>query len=240
MNASARRRLVAWLRAPLDDTAAALEALVGGARPRIGLALLAAAVTAAWFVYVPIHELLHVAGCLATGGRVTELELDPVYGAALLARWLPFVVPGGDHAGRLSGFDTGGSDAVYLATDAAPYLLSVWPGVALLRLCARRPRPLVLGAATVLALAPFYNAAGDYYEMGSILAGRIAGGSARFAALRSDDLPRLLGALVSEPASLGLASPGAVAAGAGLVALGLALSLLLAFLTYAAGRALSR
>ena len=232
--------MAAWLRAPLDDTAAALEALAGGARPRTGLALLALALTASWFAYVPIHELLHVAGCLASGGAVTELRLDPVYGAALLARWLPFVVPGDGYAGRLSGFDTGGSDAVYLATDAAPYLLSVWPGVALLRLCARRPRPLVLGPAAVLALAPFYNAAGDYYEMGSILAGLAAGGSGRFAALRSDDLPRLVQALVSEPASLGLSTPGAVAAGAGLVALGALASLLLAFLTYAAGRALSR
>lgn len=235
-------RAVLWIRRPLDDTRAALEALAALPHPTRALCWMAAGLVATWFVYVPVHELLHVAGCLATGGRVSELQLDPIYGAALLARLLPFVVPGGEYAGRLSGFDTGGSDLVYLATDFAPYLLSIGVGVPLLRRCARRAHPALLGAAVVLALAPFYNAAGDYYEMGSILVTRAAAlgsGAPLCASLRSDDLFGLLGQLAADPTALGLSRPGEIGAAALLVAVAILVSLLLALLTYAAGRLLA-
>jgi hypothetical protein len=49
---------------------------------------------------------------------VWRLEIDPLYGGALLARWLPFVEAGGEYAGRLSGFDTAGSDATSGVDDA--------------------------------------------------------------------------------------------------------------------------
>jgi hypothetical protein len=237
-----RGRLATWLRQPLDDTLAALEAVVAGPRPAVGLLGVAVGVVVTWFIYVPVHELLHVAGCVLSGGRVSELELDPLYGGALLARFLPFVTPGGDYAGRLSGFDTGGSDLVYLATVAAPYGLSIALGVPLLRHCARAARPLSTGAAAVLALAPFSNAAGDYYEMGSILVTRAAALGALpppHAGLRSDDLIQLVGRLAAEPEALGLPEDGWLGTAWLLVGLGAALSLLLAFASYAAGAALA-
>lgn len=235
-------RAALWIRRPLDDTRAALEALAALPQPTRALCWMAVGLVATWFVYVPVHELLHVAGCVATGGRVSELQLDPIYGGALLARLLPFVVPGGEYPGRLSGFDTGGSDLVYLATDFAPYLLSIAVGVPLLRRCARRSQPVLLGAAAVLALAPFYNAAGDFYEMGSILVTRAAAlgsGTPLFASLRSDDLFALLGQLAGDPGALGLSGAGEVAGAALLVAVATLVSLLLALLTYAAGRVLA-
>lgn len=125
-----------------------------------------------WFIYVPVHEFLHVAGCLLSGGSITRLEISPIYGGALLARVFPFVAAGGEYAGRLSGFDIKGSDLVYLATDAMPFVLSIVLGVPMIRWCARRSRPVVFGAACVVGLAPFYNIFGDYYEMGSIMVTR--------------------------------------------------------------------
>ncbi|MCD4655557.1 hypothetical protein K8T06_16675, partial [bacterium] len=37
-----------------------------------------------WFIYVPIHELFHVGGCVFTGGTVSELVMGHEYGAAYL------------------------------------------------------------------------------------------------------------------------------------------------------------
>jgi len=143
-------------------------------RPYAALFVTVLAGVAAWWIYVPIHELLHALGCWVTGGAVSRLEIAPEYGGALLAHVFPFVVSGGDYAGRLSGFDTHGSDLVYLATDAAPFLLSIVLGVPLLRASNRGRRPVRFGTAVVLALAPFYSLTGDYYEMGSILVTRAA------------------------------------------------------------------
>jgi hypothetical protein len=120
-------------------------------------------------LYVPAHELLHAAGCLAAGGEVSVLEIDPIYGAQALARIFPFVRAGGAHAGRLSGFDTGGSDWVYLATDLAPFLLALLPGFWWLRRAARAERPIAFGAALPTALAPLLSLTGDAYEIGSLV-----------------------------------------------------------------------
>ena len=49
------------------------------ARPR-DLAWLALGLAAGWWLYVPVHELLHALACLAAGGEVTRLEIDPLYG----------------------------------------------------------------------------------------------------------------------------------------------------------------
>lgn len=232
------------LRRPLEDILAAVEALVRNGNPYAGILLLLISVNLSWFVYVPIHELLHALGCSGTGGSVTALEIQHRYGGELLARVFPFVVPGGEYAGRLSGFDTGGSDLVYLATDALPFALSIFPGVLLLRLCARRRRPLLLGPAAVLGLAPFYSIPGDYFEMGSILATRAAGAlgggsSPAYAELRSDDLFRSLERLFAQPSDLGLLAPADVAAASAVIATSLVLGLLLAFATYALGSGLA-
>ena len=168
-------------------------------RAPVALMLLLVSTTGAWFVYVPIHELLHALGCLATGGTVEELQIQTLYGGALLEMVFPFVRAGGEYAGRLTRFDTGGSDLVYLATDFSPYLLTVAGAFPCLRLSVRKKSVWLLGVGAVLAIAPLLSLPGDYYEMGSIvvssgLALLIPGASPeRLAALRHDDLAALLG-----------------------------------------------
>ena len=231
----------ALLRQPFDDLRACIDGVARAPRPYVALAATGLAMVLAWFVYTPIHELLHVLGCVAAGGSVSELEIQPIYGGALLAEIFPFVVSGGDYAGRLSGFDTRGSDLVYLATDFMPYLLTVLIGVPALRLCAGRSRPLLFGAGVVVGLAPFYSLPGDYYEMGSILTTRATSwlvpgdGSLVYEGLRSDDVFALIGNLFASPSELGLGAGETVVA-LGVIALSLAIAILLAFLTYSAGR----
>lgn len=228
------------------------------------LAVAVGALVAAWFLYVPVHELLHAAGCSLAGGSVTRLEIAPQYGGTLLARLFPLVVAGGDYAGRLSGFDTHGSDLIYLATDFAPYVLSVLVGVPLMRICTWRRRPVLFGVAVVIGLAPFYNAFGDYYEMGSIITTRVVtllgvdadpvgngasavgaeppespGGPAAFGGIRSDDVFRLVGDVVSRPGELGLHGAGEMGAAMVLILASLLVGLLLAMLTYRLGDAVA-
>jgi len=233
--------LRALFRQPFDDLRACIDGVARAPRPYVALAATGLAMVLAWFVYTPIHELLHVLGCVATGGTVSELEIRPVYGGALLAKVFPFVVSGGEYAGRLSGFDTRGSDLVYLATDATPYLLTLLIGVPALRLCAGRSRPLLFGAGVVVGLAPFYSLPGDYYEMGSILTTRAAswlvpsGSGTAYGGLRSDDVFALLGDLLASPGELGLAD-GETAIALLVIGLSLVIAILLAFLTYSVGR----
>ena len=74
-----------------------------------GLAFAALGLFAGWWLYVPLHELLHAAACRLAGGGVSRLEIEALYGGALLARVFPFVVPASVYAGRLSVLDTRGS-----------------------------------------------------------------------------------------------------------------------------------
>jgi hypothetical protein len=157
-----------------------------------------AALVAVWWIQVPIHELLHAAGCLATGGEVTRLEIAPIYGGTLLARIFPFVVSGGEYAGRLEGF-TPSSDLGYLATIFAPYVLTILLGVPLLRAGRRRASPELFAAGGVFTLVPWISLTGDYFEMASVaLTGIVAATGASpvdtnvLLALRSDDLFRLV------------------------------------------------
>ena len=126
-----------------------------------------------WWLYVPVHELLHAAGCWLTGGEVSRLEIGTLYGGRLWEQLFPFVVAGGDYAGRLAGFDTGGRDLVYLATVFGPYVLTVFPGVWWLRRAGCRRSPLAFGLALPVALAPLISLPGDAYEIGSIVATRV-------------------------------------------------------------------
>ncbi len=231
------RRLVALLRLPVDDYLAALDVFLHGISVPRGLAALLAAL-ACWWIYLPVHELLHALGCIAGGGSVTRLEIDAIYGAAWLQRLFPFVAVGSAYAGQLTGFDTGGSDLTYLLTDALPYALTILLGVPLLRAAGRRQagvgQAALFGAALPLALVPFGSLAGDYYEMGSIIVSRLTAlvvADFPLQRWRGDDLPLLIETLASQGLS-------------GLDVLGLSLSTLLgvalAFLTYAAGVAWSR
>ena len=191
---------------------------------------------AAWWLYVPIHELLHVAGCLVVGGTVTELQLSPLYGGTLLSRWLPFVTPGQGYAGRLTGFDTGGSDVRLILIDLAPCLLTVVVGVPLLvaiasgRLPARRAA-LLFGPAVVLSAAPFLSVAGDGYEIASVLVTALL--TDRWLAIRTDDLVGLL-----RPGGL----PGEVATAAGfaLIAASAVVSAVISGWIYRAGAVFGR
>lgn len=152
-----------------------------------------------WWFYVPIHELLHVAGCVLAGGSVSRLEIDAIYGGALLAAIFPFVASGSDYAGRLTGFDTGGSDLVYLSCVLMPYLLTIFPGFWLWQkaLAAERPgrgEMLAVGGLLPLVAAPLISLTGDYYEAASIAVSRgFAQAAGRpLEAWRSDDVFRLV------------------------------------------------
>ena len=226
------RRILAAARHPIDDYLAALTRALPDVRVGNVLAIVAA-LAASWWIYVPIHELLHAAGCVLGGGEVQRLEIDPVYGAALLQRVFPFVAVGSEYAGQLTGFDTRGSDLTYLLTDFLPFTLTVLIGVPLLRAAASAGSSMrasiALGAAIPIAFAPFVSATGDYYEMGSILVSRaVAAFSAGFdlRRWRGDDLFKIGGELFSKGGGVG-------------DALGLSASFLLglmgAFATYAAG-----
>jgi hypothetical protein len=154
--------------APARDLLAGLDLALAGR----AAALLAvfAGLAVGWWLYVPTHELLHVAGCVATGGTVERLDLDPMYGASLLRRIFPFVHPGSEYAGRLSGFDTRGSDWIYLATDLAPFVLALFPGYWALRRAARRGSGFLFGASLPFAFSPWLSLTGDAYEIGSLAA----------------------------------------------------------------------
>ncbi|MBV8201317.1 MAG: hypothetical protein JOZ15_11900 [Acidobacteria bacterium] len=228
-----------WLHAvllPLTDAWRGLDRCLE--RGAWALARAGAGLLAGWWIYVPAHELLHAVACRAAGGEVRRLEIAPLYGGAVLARLLPFVTAGGDYAGRLSGFDTHGSDLVYLATDLGPFVLTLLPGVWWLRRAARDRRAFAFGASLPVALAPLLSSTGDAYEIGAILLTRLPpwAAPATRRLLRGDDLWRRLGAIAeaaAPPASARwpLWLGAALAAGAGLA---------WALLTYAAGGGLAR
>ena len=158
---------------PVDDVLAGLEAMVRVKNPFHALAPPLISIVIVWFLYVPIHELLHVLGCVITGGQVDRLEMSPIYGTALYAKFFPFIHSGSDYAGQLTGFDTNGSDFCYFVTDFMPYVLTVLFGVLFLKLSRKRRRPIFFGLGVVIGLAPFYNIPGDYYEMGSTITTRM-------------------------------------------------------------------
>lgn len=225
----ARLRTLRLFTVPWTDTVAGLDRCLD--RGAWGLVLIALGLLAGWWVYVPVHELLHAGACEAAGGEVTRLEIDRLYGGALLARVFPFVVPASEYAGRLSGFDTRGSDWIYLATDLGPFLLTLFPGVWSLRRAAAARQPVLFGAALPFALAPFLSLPGDAYEIGSILVTRLPlwAGQATRDLLRGDDLFKKMEELA--------AMPGAPWGGA-LLAMGV--GVLWAFLVYGLGSAVAR
>jgi hypothetical protein len=148
-------------------------------------------VAVTWFITVPVHELMHVAGCLLAGGVVEELTIQPMYGGTLLARVFSFVTPGGDYAGQLKGFDTKGCDLTYLFTVGFPFLLTVLLGFSCLELAVRTRRAIYHGIGIVHIFLPVASVTGDYYELGSILATRLIGlpvGSRQSDLIRGDDL----------------------------------------------------
>jgi hypothetical protein len=238
-----------WL-IPLQDLVSLLEAtLVRSPRPWRSMAILLGAVAGTWILYVPIHELLHAAGCLLSGGEVRTVRIGSLYGGAILERVIPVVQAGGEYAGRLAGFSTGRSDTRYLITVAAPYILSI-AAVPLLRRAIRAGSPWLGGLALVPAFAPIYSLPGDYFEMGSILVTRAVSPleappepysvDSGLMLLRSDDLVALLGRLSGEPHLFTPGTPGGLGGVIMLLVLSILTSIALAALTYLAGHQLSR
>lgn len=126
-----------------------------------------------WWLFVPLHELLHVLGCVGTGGAVTRLELSPWYGGALFARWFLWVTNGSEYAGRLSGFRPAG-DLSYLATVLAPLVVLCPAGSLLARTAARQGRVWLFGFGLGGSLQPIISLTGDCYEAASIPLTRLA------------------------------------------------------------------
>ena len=149
-----------------------------------------------WHLYTPIHELLHVAACLLSGGTVEELALKPQYGGTLLAEVFPFVVPESDYAGQLTGFHTPNYWS-YALVDFFPYGLSLF-GVALAEWCRRRKRSLFFGLAAILTFVPLMSVPGDFYEAVSLVTTQIAewrNPQLEPGFLVSDDMFRSIGSL---------------------------------------------
>ena len=204
------QRFSGLLVSPLRDYVAALDACLAKGGPAYA-AIIVLSCAASWWLYVPLHELLHAFGCIVAGGRVSRLEISGVYGAALLKHLFPFVSVGSEYSGRLSGFDTGGKDYVYFLSDFSPYLLTIFLGVPLLKsVPCVNASPLVktftLGVSMPLAYAPFVSITGDYYEMGSLFVSRAASGffltgPERW---RSDDLVKLARELFFSKTASGL------------------------------------
>jgi hypothetical protein len=134
--------------------------------------VLAGFVVSLW-LFVPVHEILHVLGCIATGGIVTRLEISPLYGGSWFARLVPWITSGGEYAGRLSGFRPAG-DLSYLATVLAPLLVLCPLGSAVARAAVRRHRALLFGVGLGAALQPIAALTGDAYEAASIPLTRLA------------------------------------------------------------------
>jgi len=183
---------------PFEDFFSGLESCISRFSPLYIVALIISFLVS-WWIYVPLHELGHAFGCILGGGTVSKLEISPMYGASFLKEIFPFVSVGSDYAGQLTGFDTKGSDLIYLLTDFFPFLLTVFVGVPLLR-SAAGSRPLSaaikLGLGLPIAFAPFISFSGDYYEMGSTIISRIASffsPAFEISRWRSDDLFKLAG-----------------------------------------------
>ena len=141
---------------------------------------------------------------------------------------------GSAYAGQLTGFDTHGSDLAYAVTVYFPFVLSVAIGVPLLVRAARAPVPgvastLLFAFALPIAWAPLLSIGGDFYELGSIAVSRAAalvGVDGK--GWRGDDVIAIIGRRFGGAFSW--------IDGAG-VAASLLLGIVLAFATYAAGRA---
>jgi hypothetical protein len=152
-------------------------------------------VVAVWWVTVPLHEMLHALGCVLAGGSVSELTIQPIYGGVALERLFDFVRSGGEYAGRLTGFDTGGNDVTYFVTVAFPYLLTVCLGVWSLERAAQSRSRAWHAVGIVHSMLPVASLTGDYYEMGSIIVTRLIGMSPETphaSILRGDDIVRVL------------------------------------------------
>jgi hypothetical protein len=202
--ASIKKGIIRVSTEPLHDYLVALNICLGRFRTR-NLAAIILSFVFSWWIYVPVHELFHALGCIIGGGQVSRLEISTMYGADFLKGFFHFIEPGSEYAGRLSGFDTHGSDLTYLLTDFFPYTLTIFLGVPLLKsVSSGNSLPLMksvkFGISMPVAYAPFISITGDFYEMGSIIVSRVAASlmpSVSPERWRSDDFFKLIEQLFS-------------------------------------------
>lgn len=172
------------------------KALDGGYK---SLAMILISTIVFWHIYTPIHELLHVAGAIITGGSVSELALKPQYGGTLLQPIFPFITPESDYGGQLTGFEVP-NDLAYFVVDMLPYVLSLF-GVALIEKVRRGGAAWIFGPAMVLAFVPFMSIPGDYYEAASLITtniGELIHSDEARRYLVSDDVLKQIGTFAEE------------------------------------------
>ncbi|MBN1878526.1 hypothetical protein JW823_00270 [bacterium] len=209
------------------------------------LAILVSSIGLTWFIYVPIHELLHVGGCVITGGTVSELILGREYGADLLRHIFPFITPiTTQYAGRVTGFQPNG-DIGYLVTVFAPFILTVFPGVWFIGKALQTAKIWFWGPGIVMGLASFYNLTGDFFEIGTIFSTRLLdfvslGFSSEvipsFWELRSDDVFRLFSEIASAPDAYGMNHFTGMSIVTATILIGFFLAVVCSGLTYRLGR----
>lgn len=221
---------------PLYDYFAGLKICLTGFKVSY-LIIIVIAFFVSWWVYVPVHELFHAFGCLLGGGEVNKLTLSPLYGAFFLKGLFPFISSGSEYAGQLTDFDTHNNYLTYLLTVFLPYVLTILIGIPLLKSVEDNSTSPYLncikfGVALPIAYSPFISITGDYYEIGSIIVTKFA--SFLFVSFQverwlSDDLFKL-----SE--KLFFSTDVVRAEDIGGVVLSFFLGIILAFVTYRAGR----
>ncbi len=140
-----------------------------------------------------------------------RLEIQPIWGGALLARLFPWVVAGGGYAGRLSGFVPAG-DFSYVVTDLLPHAVLAPLGAFVSRAAAKRSLPFLFGAGLLAAGQPIASLFGDFYESASIVVTALAraAGAGWSVALRGDDLQMVVLAVLrlGTPAAFALLACG--------------------------------
>ena len=161
---------LSWTKTALNTPTQALSHLLNDGS-NIKLLVLLLVFFISFWVYVPIHELMHAFATILVGGEVKELAIDATYGGVFFAKIFPFVVSESDYAGQLTDFTTRNKFA-YFIVDMFPYLLSL-PGVLLIRLAAKYKRLWLFSIGFLLMLVPMTQIFGDFYEVASLGMGEI-------------------------------------------------------------------
>ena len=162
--------LIKWTKTALNTPTQALSHLLDdGSNKKLVILLLVFFVS--FWIYVPIHELMHAFATFLVGGEVRELAIDATYGGVFFAKIFPFVVSESEYAGQLTDFTTPNKFA-YFIVDMFPYLLSL-PGVLLIRLAAKYKRLWLFSLGFLLMLVPLTQIFGDFYEAASLSMGEI-------------------------------------------------------------------
>jgi len=193
--------LLSWTKSVLEIPALALNTLLEDGSYS-NLLILFVTFLSSWWLYVPIHELMHVMGCILVGGEVNELALDPLYGGELLSKIFPFVVSDSDYAGQLTDFTTPNKFA-YFVVDLFPYLLSL-PGVLFIRLSIKFRYMWLFSIGFLLMYVPLTQMFGDFYEAASLGVGELMtliNPDLNPQLIISDDLFKLIKSLNENPTS---------------------------------------